>query len=155
MVFTATGNSAAPAENPISNDGFFPAVDPVLARATMRLDGTTTPARLLDALIDSMASVNAELGNWKATQQGLNYATLVDVPALPINGISILQHRYFRAVYALAKASLSERYRDYDTTNLGIKKAEQIESPIDDLRRDARWAISDIIGTRRTVVELI
>ena len=30
-----------------------------------------------------------------------------------------------------------------------------MENPIDDLRRDARWAISDILGIGRTTVELI
>ena len=78
-----------------------------------------------------------------------------DVPAEQIAATSIHVHRYLRAVGCFAKASLTERYRDFDTTAAGNKKADQLENPIDDLRRDARWAISGILGIGRNTVELI
>lgn len=64
-------------------------------------------------------------------------------------------HRYGRAIGCSAKAVLLERYRDYDTTAAGNKKSDQLDSPVDDLRRDARWAISGILGISRNTVELI
>lgn len=155
MSFIATGDSSAPDEEAITNDGFFPDIDPVDARLVLRLDGTVTHERLLHSLIDAIASVNGELAKYKAAQTAAGYATLDEVPADQLNDISIKVHRYQRAVYALTKANLSERYRDFDSTNAGNKKADQMETPIDDLRRDARWAISDILGIGRNTVELI
>lgn len=145
----------APAETPIANDGFFPDIDPVDAREVVRMDGTVTAERLHHSLIDAISSINGELGAWKAAQIAAGHATLAAVPAPAIATISIHVHHYKRAVYALTKANLVERYRDFDSTNAGNKKADQMENPIDDLRRDVRWAISDILGICRTTVELI
>ena len=121
----------------------------------MRIDGTITPERLRDALIEAIASVNGELSAWRSARIAEGHATLADVPAEKVANASIHVNRYQRAIGCIAKASLSERYRDFDTTAAGNKKADQLENPIDDLRRDARWAICDILGTRRTTVELI
>ncbi|NOJ99877.1 head completion/stabilization protein, partial [Corallococcus coralloides] len=45
------------------------------------LDGTVTPARLRDALLEALDSVNGELSNYRATQEARGYAKLADVPA--------------------------------------------------------------------------
>jgi hypothetical protein len=153
MSFIATG--AEQAEEIVSNDGFFPDIYTFDLRAVLRMDGTATSDRLTHSLIDAIASVNGELAVWKAAQIAATYTTLADVPATSIGDVSIQVHRYRRAVYALTKANMVERYRDFDATNAGNKKADQMENPIDDLRRDARWAISDILGIGRTTVELI
>lgn len=155
MSFIATGDPSAPAEAVLVNDGFFPNIDPADLRKSQRLDGTVTYERLLHALIEAIASVNDELAAFKAAQILAGYATLAAVPASTINDISINVHRYQRAVFATAKADLTERYRDYDSTGAGNKLADQMETPIDDIRRDARWAISDILGIGRNTVELI
>lgn len=155
MTFVATGDSTAPAEAVLVNDGFFPDIDPEDLRKSQRLDGTVTYERLLHALIEAIASVNSELAAFKAAQLLAGHATLAAVPAETINDTSINVHRYNRAVFSMAKADLSERYRDYDSTNAGNIKADQMETPIDDIRRDARWAISDILGVGRNTVELI
>lgn len=155
MGFIATGDPTAPAEAVLVNDGFFPDIDPADLRKIERLDGTVTYERLLSALIDAITSVNGELAAFKAAQVLAGHATLAAVPADTINNVSVKVHRYKRAVFSLAKADLTERYRDYDSTNAGNKKADQMETPIDDMRRDARWAISDILGIGRNTVELI
>lgn len=155
MSFIATGGASTQPKESIVNDGFFPDVDPADMRQMMRLDGTVTNERMNHSLIESIASANRELGVWKATQIAAGYTTLAAVPAPQLAEISTLLHYYKRAVYALAKANLIERYRDFDSTNAGNQKADQLENPIDDLRRDARWAINDIIGISRTTVELI
>lgn len=150
--------AAAPAkagQNPITNDGFFPDIDVDQALVAMRQDGTVTPERLRAALIEAVLSINEELAAWKARQLGGGCARMEDVPAQKVDGKSANLHRYLRALYCQARAGLIERYRDYDTTAAGDKHAETLEQSVDDLRRDARWAISDILGATRSTVELI
>jgi hypothetical protein len=153
MSFIATAGTAPAAA--ITNDGFFPDIDPADVREKMRLDGTVTDARLRDSLINAIISVNKELDEWQAAQIAAGYATLADVPAKKLDVISVQIHRYLRAVYAQAKANLTERYKDFDSTNSGGKKADQMESTVDDYHRDVRWAISDIMGISRNTTELI
>jgi hypothetical protein len=62
---------------------------------------------------------------------------------------------YQRAVYATAKAELIERYRDFDSTDAGQRRAEAMELSVDDYRRQARYAIRDILGRPRATVELL
>jgi hypothetical protein len=153
--FVVTAPAPEQAEAKIASAAFWPEVDPVLIRAAQRIDLTVTPERLHNALIEAIATVNDELAAWRAARELEGRATLAAVPAELIDNTSVLVHRYQRAVGCMAKAALFERYRDYDTTAAGNKKADQLESQIDDLKRDARWAISDILGVTRTTVELI
>lgn len=155
MSFVSVSPPDAPADTPIDNAAFWPEVDPVLIRAAQRIDNTITAARLRDALIEAIASVNGELAPWRDDQLAAGHNTLAAVPAEEIAGASVHTHRYLRAVGCLAKAMLIERYRDIDTSARGDRKAEVMENPIDDLRRDARWALSDIRGVGRSTIELI
>jgi hypothetical protein len=155
MSFVTTSPVNDAQEPPIANGDFWPEIDPAQIRDAQRIDSTITPERLRAALIEAMASANVELAAWAALQVAAGHATLAAVPAIEIDDESIHVHRYRRAVGCLAKANLIERYRDYDTTARGDRKADALENPIDDLRRDARWAISDILGVGRTTVELI
>ena len=146
---------AQPGGEPIGNDGFFPDIDVDQAYAAMRLDGTVTAQRLRASLVEAVISVNAELDAWKVAQQSFGRNTLADVPAPKIDGKSAHLHRYYRAVLCMAVAWLIERYRTIDATATGDRKAEAENLAVDDLRRDARWAISDLMGVSRTTVELI
>lgn len=146
---------AQPGGEPIGNDGFFPDIDIDQAYAAMRLDGTVTAQRLRASLVEAVISVNAELDAWKVAQQSFGRNTLADVPAPKIDGKSAHLHRYYRAVLCMAVAWLIERYRTIDATAAGDRKAEAENLAVDDLRRDARWAISDLMGVARTTVELI
>ncbi|MGC6246658.1 head completion/stabilization protein, partial [Pasteurella multocida] len=83
------------------------------------------------------------------------YATLAEMPSGMIGNQSVLVYRYKRAVYCLALANLYERYASYDTTNDGEKKMELLQESINQIRRDARFAINDILGRRRITTELI
>ena len=52
MSFVATARPpVATAEPPVSNDPWFPEMEPAAVRDACRLDGTITTARLLPALI--------------------------------------------------------------------------------------------------------
>lgn len=155
MSFAVTSPAADPADEPIENAAFWPEIDPAQIRETQRIDSTITAPRLRHALIEAITTVNDELAAWRTLQQQGGYATLAAVPAEQIAGASINTHRYLRAIGCFAKASLIERYRDFDTTARGDRKADVMENPIDDLRRDGRWSISDILGIGRSVVELI
>ncbi|MBI5917780.1 MAG: head completion/stabilization protein [Nitrosomonadales bacterium] len=153
--FVVTTPAPEQVEAKIASAAFWPEVDPAKIRAAQRINNTITPERLRETLIEAIASVNGELASWRAARELEGRAKLADIPAEQIDSVSIHVNRYLRAVGCMAKAALQERYSDYDTTASGNKKADQLEDPIDDLRRDARWAISDIHGVTRTTVELI
>ncbi|MEW6166069.1 MAG: head completion/stabilization protein [Pseudomonadota bacterium] len=155
MSFVTTTPATPADEPPIASSAFWPPVDPAKVRDAQRIDGTVTAPRLAATIIEAIASVNGELGAWRQARIAEGTATLDAVEAETINDVSILVHRYFRAVGCTAKALLLERYRDFDSTARGDKKADELADPIDDLRRDARWAISDILGAGRCTVELI
>lgn len=139
----------------LTNDGWFPDIDLNDLRASMRLDGTVTHERLRSAVLDAMASVNAELAVWRVSQRAAGYSELARVPAPTIGGHSTLNLRYQRAVYHLAYADLTEQYRGYDSTKTGGQKADDLTNTVDEARRNARWAVSDIRGIPRSTIELI
>lgn len=150
--FVATADAT---EQPIVNDGWWPDVEPADARDILRLDGTVSVARLREALVIAVGSVNAELDVWKSAQAALGIVKLADVPAPSIGGTSRFVDLYQRAVRCRAAAHLVERYRNLDITDKGQKNAEAQEPSIDELRRDARWALADIQGIPHATVELI
>ena len=143
---------------PIGNDGFFPDINMPEMRDAMRLDSTVTDARLRPALVAAMLTVNAALNRWQQMKVAQGYATLASVPAVSIDDESHYVALYRRAVYSTAKADMFEAYRDYDTTASALtdkKNMEWMDTAPDVQRRNARWAISDILGTPRSTVELI
>lgn len=151
-MFAATGTN-----NPqsIANNGFFPAISTDEFVKTQKLDGIVADDKLIFALTLAIAESNMELVNWQSKQQSMGYVDLNAVPCSQLNNTSRLLILYKQAVFSFAKANLLEKYRDFDTTALGNKKAENLEPNIDAYRRNARWAISDIQDKPRSVVELI
>lgn len=133
---------------------FWPEIKLGEARAAMRLDGTVTETRLRAALVEAAITVIEALAAWKIARlaEGIDH---IDKTGEVFDGKSRHTHRWLRAVHCYAAASLAERYRGIDTTKPGAQHAELVESPIDDLRRDGYWAIADILGRSRSVVELI
>jgi Phage head completion protein (GPL) len=138
----------------LTNDGWFPDIDANAARESLRMDGTVTDKRLETALVNAMLAINGELAEYKADQLQ-QYPDLASVPAAQINGTSRLVVLYTRAVQCTAGAELVERHRSYDTSATGHKEADKETPSIDELRRDARWAVRDLLGKRRTTVALI
>lgn len=152
--FVAGGGIPA-AAYPISNAEFWPEIDGQQLRAAMRIDASVTDARLEVAAINAMISNNRELADYRVARQAEGHATLAAVPAEQIKDESQLLHLYRRAVYCSALAELIERYNSFDATNTGEQKVTEEESSPDQLRRDARWAVRDILGISRTTVELL
>ena len=149
---------SAPAAGVIENDGWFPDIALADMRDAMRLDGTVTDARLVQAVVDAILQVNRELADWQGKHAAAGVPALVDVPATRINRESRLLAQYRRAVYSTAKADLIERYRDYDTTASSAsdkKSMEWLDEAPGAQRRNAQWAIADMVGRTHLTVELI
>ncbi|MBS7660569.1 head completion/stabilization protein [Pseudomonas lalucatii] len=145
----------APQAFTLSNDGFWPDVDADALRAALRIDASVTNARLEVAAVAAVLSVNRELKAPKLAWQAEGHATLAAVPADQVNGQSELLALYRRAVYCTTAAEVAERYRSFDATNSGEAKADELAPSADEYRRDARFAIRDLLGVSRTTVELI
>lgn len=152
--FIATAPTA-PDEGEIANSPFWPAISLPDLRETVRLDGSVTTARLTHAVVDAITSVNRDLADWRSARQAEGHSTLAAVPSEVINNESVHLHSYRRAVYAMTRANLLERYTDYSATGDGVKGADAKIISSDDLYRDARFAIRDILGTTHNTVELI
>lgn len=136
----------------ISNNGFFPDISLNEVRTAMRADGTISEIRLKNAVIEAIATVNQELA---PLRQQAKVSSLESLKADEIDGEHLYVWRYKRAVFCLAMANLYERYRSFDSTKDGVEKAEQYENSVDDLRRDARFAIRDLLNINRWTAELI
>lgn len=139
----------------LTNDGFWPDIDAAHLRERQRIGGNVTNARLEEAAVAAMISVNRELRTLKLRYMALGHDTLEAVPADQINNESELVHTYRRAIYSEASAEVAERYRNYSATEAGAAKGEAEELTADDYRRDKRFAIRDLLGVSRTTVELL
>lgn len=153
--FIVTAPTAPSSETPIISAAFWPEIDPTEIREAQRIDGTVTPVRLRMALIEAIAEANHALRTFREEQRTAGINALADIEAEKIDGTSILIHRYQRAVGSLAKALLLERIRDYDATGKGDRRADALNDPIDDCRRDHLNALADILGRPRITIELI
>jgi len=157
---TLTGNGGAPATTPtddgapIKNDGFWPNIDLAALRAATRLTGNVTAARLRACTVAAVLFVNAQLAAFRATKVAQGWDSAADMDET-IDGKSVLVQRYLRAVACSVQADLAESYRDWDTTRAGDHRAESEAAAADEFRRNAQWALSDILGRTRSVVELI
>ncbi|MGK8744084.1 head completion/stabilization protein [Pseudomonas aeruginosa] len=139
----------------INSEPFWPSIDLDKLRETLRIDSSVTPARLETAVVAGLITVNRDLAVWREAQQAAGYDSLEAVPSEKVQGQSQLVYLYKRAIECAAGAEVCERYRGYDTTASGNKKADETEPTVDDYRRDQRWAVRDILGTSRTTVELL
>lgn len=156
LVRTTPPNDPAPLGT-VSAGAWWPTIDLAALRDAMRLDGAITPQRLLPAVQEAVATTAELLAAWALARQDEGRTSLAAVPALQVDGESVHVQRFRRAVYCHAKANLIERYSDYDTTGRARKddQEESRETQAEQYRRDATWAVRDILGTTRVSVELI
>ncbi|EKN6222686.1 hypothetical protein DVQ50_08275 [Yersinia enterocolitica] len=139
----------------IKNDGFWPDIDLNQYREESRQDGTITQPRVIEAALFAINETNDRLSVWRFTQQKQGYMTAAEVPATKLGDESTRIQLYRTAVFCLMQARLTDRFRGFDTTGTGGKRADSLEPTIDNLRRDAAWAINDIQAINRMTVELI
>ena len=160
MSFIATANPPATGlETVVQNDGFWPNIDREQLRRDIRLDGTATPERLQLAVEAAMWAVNDELRAWQHTQLEAGHSTLAAVPAIQLGGENIKARQYRRAIYCHVQAQLAEAYRDMETLPSGAAKEQRVlsalEIRVDSHHQQLRWAIADLQGLPRTIVELL
>ena len=160
MSFIATANPPAHGTEPVvANDGFWPDIDREQLRKDIRLDGTATIERLHLAVEAAMWAVNDELREWQGEQLQAGFGTLAAVPAHQINGESVKTRQYLRAIYSHVQAQLAEAYRDMDTLPSGAAKEQRVlsalETRVDGYHQQLRWALADLRGVPRTIVELL
>lgn len=148
-------DDAPGAEAIIVNDGFFPDIDPADIRRDARISESITAPRLRAAILGAILTVAYDLEAFAKAAIAAGHTTLGAIPAPQLDGQSVQLIRYRRAVALYAKAELVERYRDFDTTSAGGNQADELAPSIGELRRDAMHAVREILGKRRTTVELI
>lgn len=153
--FAPTGNTSTRAAEPIQNNGFWPTIDPAEFRDARRIDGTVTPPRAQDALLTAMATVNRVLRHWQDRQVEAGYSQAQDVPTPSWQPPGVYIALYRRAVYATAHAGVAEAYRDFDATASTRDRGDTLEHIGESYRRDASWAISQIMDRPHVTVELI
>jgi hypothetical protein len=141
-------------EGIIANDGFWPNVDLSALRAATRLTGNVTAERLRASTIEAMLDVNTQLATFKGARIGEGWDSAADIGD-NLAGSSALVHRYLRAVASTVQADIAEKYRDWDNTRAGDYRAQGEADSADDFRRNARWAVADILGRPRNVIELL
>ena len=149
---------AIPEETPggsLANSGFWPDIELIDARKSMKIEQMVTDERLTKALVESMAYVNDRLRPYRERQEAAGHEKIENVPAEEINGQSVKLSRYIQAVYSWATAQLIENYVTLDITNTGQKRADLQTPMADGHRRDCYWAIQDLQALPRTVAELI
>lgn len=139
----------------IVNAAFYPTIALAELRAVARIDGTVPDERLIEAATVAMSAVNTDLAAYQADREAEGIATLAAVPAAELGGRSRLVRLYQRAIYAMTKADLLERYRDFDAANSGRSREEDLDKPAAEQRRNARLAIREILGIPRVTAELI
>ncbi|VDZ98590.1 capsid completion protein [Salmonella enterica subsp. enterica] len=100
-----------------------------------------------------MAETNAELYDYRLRQTAAGFKHLADVPAEEIDGEECA---YFplseRRNGGWQPATLYERYRGVEATGKGDKKADSVETTIDDLWRDMRWSVARLQDKPRCIV---
>jgi hypothetical protein len=151
-----TAPVVADADPVMHGDGWFPDIDLRDARAVLRLaDGTVTDARLRDAVSEGIAHAVDVLSTWRVARIDAGAGDLAATKLVNVDGENVQVARYRRAVYGWALALLIERYRGYDLSKDGERRADALERSPDDARRDAYWALSDVMSRARMTVELV
>lgn len=147
----ATG-PAAPADQTIANDGWYPDLSTAAMKAETGLGDVHGPDRLAAVLRSAMIEVNTVLAPWRAGQSA---ASLADVPANAYGGTSARIILYRTAVHTRARALMLEVTRDYDSTKDGHARASALEETVDAWLRQSNEALRRLTDRPRTTVELI
>lgn len=158
--FFVNANPPASDQEPtVTNDGWFPDMEPFKVRNACNLYGTVTADRLLPALQTAMLTVNAELQDWADEQRSRwGYTKLGEVPAAQAGDESAKLLHYRRAVHAALQADLLQTYRGMPAIATGNKldrESDDLQHTAGDYLRQLRNAISDIRGSARCTVELL
>ena len=149
--------ASAPAatDDEIAFDGFYPSLSLAAARQALRIPTDITDTRLRDAIMAAMLSVADDLFAWRAVQDVTGFAVVADCSDRMVGGEKRLTVLWRRAVHQLTAADLAEIQRGPDTTPHGNDRDKQLDETVGDHRRNARWAVRDMLGIGRSTIELI
>ena len=139
----------------IDSGMFWPRINLDNLRQVMRVDTNITAERLQDLAIEATAYVNDQLKPFARRAADAGHQSMAQIDAPLINGETIYQHRYRRAVYCYTKTLLLEAYADYDATGKTATRAEAKQEQAEDYRCQGHHAIADLLGYRRIDSELI
>jgi hypothetical protein len=134
---------------------FWPVIDLEALRKAVAIDSSVTVQRLEHATTEALATVIDQLAEWAAAHQAAGADSLAAVPAMAISGTSVQVLRFQRAVYAYAKANITERYAADDATGRAERGEESRRTQAEEYRRDGLYAVRDILGVPRMTSELI
>ncbi len=149
MGFVANGNNT-PSQIEIKSDPFYPSVALDRIREIVRIDGAVTNERLKQTIIEEVIDINRLLIRLKDQASKLS-----DLSKLQVNNLPETDYLYLSAIANGVAAKVNENYRNYDSSDSGVKKAKEAECTVDDYRRNKQWAIQQLLGENHTVVELI
>ncbi|MDD9317797.1 head completion/stabilization protein [Acinetobacter lactucae] len=149
MGFVANGNNT-PSQIEIKSDPFYPSVALDRIREIVRIDGAVTNERLKQTIIEEVIDINRLLIRLKDQTSKLS-----DLSKLQVNDLPETDFLYLSAIANGVAAKVNENYRNYDSSDSGVKKAKEAECTVDDYRRNKQWAIQQLLGENHTVVELI
>jgi len=139
----------------VEGDGWFPGLDIAEFRSEQRAGGSVTDLRIRGAIINAMITARRELAAWRACRTAEGVARLEDVASDQIDGESILVRLWRDAVTSYAAARLAETHRDITAVREERQRGEEKHLTADDHRRNATFAIRDILAVGRVAVELI
>lgn len=149
MGFSANGNNT-PSHIIIKSDPFYPVIALDDVRKIIRIDSTVTDDRLKQSIIEEVIDTHRLLNRLKVEANLLS-----DLAKDQIDGKPDTDYLYLSAIANGVAAKVNETYRNYDSSNTGVKKAEELETTIDDYRRNRQWAIQTLLGESHSIVELI
>lgn len=149
MGFVANGNPT-PQHEKISTNAFFPDVSINDIRDIVKIDGSVTDARLKQAIFEEIIDVNRLLVS--LIQPDTN---LTQLSKNKVNEKTDTEILYFSAISNGVAAKVCEKYRGYDSTNTGNKRADDLTLTIDEYRRNKHWAIQQLLKQNQTTIELI
>lgn len=157
-IFNPPGQPSPQGESQTLQGGsFFPAIDIAKFAVEMRLASQVTPERTRAALVDAMIQVegDAQLVARVALWLDDGYTALEEVPSTDFGGEHRLAFLYRRAVFSYAKHLVDEQYRDNGMTAAGEARAEGVDVVVGSHLRNARNALSDLVGRPRATIELL
>lgn len=149
MGFVANG-ALTPSNIIISSGAFFPDISLDEIRSVVRIDGSVTDVRLRQVIREEIIDVNRLLASLVIKAE-----KLADLAVNQIDGKPDTEVLYLSAVSNGVAAKVNENYRNYDSTNSGVKKSEVTECSVEDYRRNKQWAIQQLKGENHSIVELI
>lgn len=150
MSFVANGNSTKSNITIASKRQFFPTIALDDIKQDVRIDGSVTDARVKQALLEEIIDVNRLLADLVQPDK-----TLIGLATDIIDGKADTDILYFSAVANGVAAKIAEKYRSYDSTNSGNKRAEELSATINEYKRNKVFAIQQLKGENHSIVELI